>query len=132
MGPRRKAVQQLTPLELRIMQVLWDEAPATVQAVQERLPGEKLAYTTVQTMLNVLLRKRRVKRVLRGKAYEYEPALSRDTATREAIGDLVERLFGGSIDGLVMNLVKTRQIDPVKLRRLKALVEEHQKGELKK
>src|SRR5256885_1092682 len=63
MAPLRKPPQQLTRLELQIMKVLWDIGPAPVQAVQERLSGEKLAYTTVQTMLNVLHRKGRVKRV---------------------------------------------------------------------
>ena len=49
------------------MKVLWDAGP---QTVQEKLAGStKLAYTTVQTMLNVLHRKERVKRVLRGRAY---------------------------------------------------------------
>ena len=76
MGPSRKSPSQLTPLELRIMQVLWENGASTVQAVQEKLPGESLAYTTVQTMLNVLQRKGRVKRRLVGKAYEYRAVLS--------------------------------------------------------
>ena len=124
-----KGVNRLTPLELRIMKVLWEFGPATVQAVQEKLSGDKLAYTTVQTMLNILHRKRRVKRVLKGRAYEYQPVLSQDKAIKEAIGDLVDRLFGGSIDGLVMNLLKSRQLDSKKLLRLSNLVDEHQKNE---
>ena len=122
----------LTPLELRIMQVLWETVPATVEVVHEKLSGERLAYTTVQTMLNVLHRKGKAKRTLKGKAYEYQPLLSQDNANSQAVGDLVDRLFGGSVEGLVMNLVKTRQLDPKKLERLKVLVEEHQKNEQKK
>ena len=80
MASTRKPAQQLTRLELQIMKVLWDIGPAPVQAVQEQLSGEKLAYTTVQTMLNVLHRKRRVKRVLRGKAYIYVSVISREKA----------------------------------------------------
>jgi hypothetical protein len=53
--PRRKS-EQMTPLELEIMQVLWETGPATVQTVQRELKRE-LAYTTVQTMLTVLHRK---------------------------------------------------------------------------
>jgi BlaI family penicillinase repressor len=132
MGPARKTTQRLTPLELRIMKVLWNMAPANVQAVQEALPGERLAYTTVQTMLNLMVRKKYVKRVLKGKAFEYEPLLSQDSATSQAIEDLVDRLFEGSVEGLVMSLVKTRQLDPKKLQRLSALIEEHRKGERKK
>ena len=57
--PRRKS-EQMTPLELEIMQVLWETQPATVQQVQKGLKRE-LAYTTVQTMLTVLHRKQKVK-----------------------------------------------------------------------
>ena len=58
MGGKGKSQQQLTPLELQIMNVLWDCGPSNVQSVRERLAGPpKLAYTTVQTMLNVLHRK---------------------------------------------------------------------------
>jgi BlaI family transcriptional regulator, penicillinase repressor len=123
----RKSPLQLTPLELRIMQVLWENGAGTVQAVQEKLPGESLAYTTVQTMLNVLQRKGRVKRKLVGKAYEYRPVLSRERALREAAGDLLDRMFGGSVDALLMSLVKSRQIDAAKLEKLQRLIDEHER-----
>jgi len=129
MGPTLKSLNRLTPLELRIMKVLWEFGPATVQGVQEKLPGDKLAYTTVQTMLNILHRKHRVKRVLKGKAYEYKSVLSKDKAIKEAIGDLVDRLFGGSVDGLVMNLLKGDQFNSKMLLRLSNLIDERQKDE---
>ena len=116
---------QLTPLELHIMKALWKSGPSTVQAVQERLPGERLAYTTVQTMLNILQRKGRVKRRLVGKAYEYRAVLSRDKAVREALRDMLDRMFGGSVEALLMTLVKSRQLDADKLERLQRLIEEH-------
>lgn len=124
MGPSRKSLSQLTPLELRIMQVLWENGASTVQGVQERLPGESLAYTTVQTMLNVLQRKGKVKRKLVGKAYEYRPVLSRERALRDAACDLLDRMFGGSVDALLMSLVKSRQIDSKKLAKLQRLINE--------
>jgi BlaI family transcriptional regulator, penicillinase repressor len=110
------------------MQVLWENGASTVQAVQEKLPGESLAYTTVQTMLNVLQRKGRVKRKLVGKAYEYRAVLSRERALREAAGDLLDRMFGGSVDALLMSLVKSRQIDAKKLAKLRQLVDEHERS----
>jgi BlaI family transcriptional regulator, penicillinase repressor len=116
---------QLTPLELQIMKVLWQSGPGTVQAVQEKLSGERLAYTTVQTMLNILQRKGKVKRRLVGKAYEYRTILSREKAVREALGDLLDRMFGGSVEDLLMTLVKSRQLDVDKLAQLQQLIEEH-------
>ena len=125
--PRSKA--QLTPLELQIMKTLWESGPSTVQAVQEKLPGERLAYTTVQTMLNILQRKGRVKRKLIGKAYEYRPVLSRDKAIGEALGDVLDRMFGGSVEALLMSLVKTRQLDADKLVKVQRLIEEHRRAD---
>jgi len=125
-GPQR----QLTRLELRIMKVLWDSGPSNVQAVQGKLVGStKLAYTTVQTMLNVLHRKGRVKRTLRGRAFEYEALITRDRAVSQAIRDTIDRLFGGSVEGLLMSLVKSKQLDPKKLEKLSALLKEQQRSE---
>jgi predicted transcriptional regulator len=121
----QKPKAQLTPLELQIMKTLWESGPSTVQAVQEKLPGERLAYTTVQTMLNILQRKGRVKRKLIGKAYEYRPVLSRDKAIREALGDMLDRVFGGSVEALLMSLVKSRQLDAGRLVKVQQLIEEH-------
>ena len=114
---------QLTRLELQIMQVLWNNGPGTVQAVQQSLPGDPLAYTTVQTMLNILQRKGKVKRKLLGKAYEYRPVLSRDKALREATGDMLDRMFGGSVEALLMSLVKSSQLDAGKLAKVQKLIE---------
>ncbi len=121
---RKRKTQGLTPLELEIMKVLWEKSPATVQSVQGALPGEpKLAYTTVQTMLNVLLRKGKVKRTLRGRAFEYKPTVTRERAVRQTLRDIIHRLFGGSAESLVMSLVESRHLTPEKLAKLNKLLE---------
>jgi len=117
----RRKIERLTPLELEIMHVLWETGPANVQTVQQKLPRE-LAYTTVQTMLNILHRKGKVKRTLKDRAYFYRPAVSRSQVVRQAVSDLVEHLFGGSAESLVMSLVETRHLDAEKLTRLNRLV----------
>jgi predicted transcriptional regulator len=120
--PRKKS-EHLTPLELEIMKVLWETGPANVQTVQQRLDTGH-AYTTVQTMLNVLHRKGKVTRALKEKAYFYRPAVSRREVIGRAVGDIIERLFGGDAEGLVMSLVETKHLTPEKLSRLNKLVEE--------
>jgi predicted transcriptional regulator len=112
----------MTPLELKIMQVLWRLGPCQVQAVQQELEGE-LAYTTVQTMLNVLHKKSRVTRRLRGRAFEYRAAVTEEKTLGSAVTDLVERMFGGSPEELVMSLVKSRQLDAGRLAKLAARVD---------
>ena len=119
----RKKNEGLTPLELEIMQVLWETGPVNVQTVQ-RLLKRELAYTTVQTMLTVLFRKNKVKRTRKDKAFFYRPAVSRDQVTGHAVGDLIDRLFGGSAESLVMSMLEARHLTPEKLARLNMLVEE--------
>lgn len=115
--------ETLTRLELQIMQAIWKLGPANVGDVQKALP-QKLAYTTVQTMLNILERKGRLKRKLRGRAYVYSATFTEDRATRHAVRDLVDRMFGGSADELVMSLIKSRQIDPRRIAELTQRLEE--------
>src|SRR5215471_3612105 len=128
--PRQKNPgASLTPLELEIMSVLWKTGPAGVQTVQANLKTRELAYTTVQTMLNVLHRKGRVKRQLKDRAYVYRPALSREKAVSHAIGDMLDRFFGGSADSLVLNLVETRHLTPEKLARIQELISQSKEEE---
>jgi BlaI family transcriptional regulator, penicillinase repressor len=113
----------LTKLELQIMQVIWKLGTSSVKDVQEGL-DQKLAYTTVQTMLNILERKGKLKRKLRGRAYVYSATVTEARASRHAVRDLVDRMFGGSTDELVMSLIKSRQIDPKRIAELSRQLEE--------
>jgi len=124
----RKKAEALTPLELEIMHVIWENGPANVQQVQQKLKRE-LAYTTVQTMLNILHRKGKVKRTLKDRAYFYKAVVSQRQVVSHHLTDLVERLFGGSAESLVMSLVETKHLTAKKLARLQALLEETEKGD---
>lgn len=119
----RNKTEGLTPLELEIMKVLWETGAANVNTVQGRLARES-AYTTVQTMLNVLHRKGKVKRTLKDKAYFYRPAVSRRAVVGQTVKDLVNRMFDGSAESLVMNLIETKQITAEKISELNALLDE--------
>jgi len=116
--------EHLTPLELEIMNILWETGPANVQTVQQSIK-RNLAYTTVQTMLNILQRKGKVQRSLRERAYFYKPLVSRRQVVRHSVADMIDRLFGGSAESLVMSLVETKHITPEKLEQLKKLIDEH-------
>jgi BlaI family transcriptional regulator, penicillinase repressor len=120
---RKNPKQSLTPLELEIMNALWETGPANVQTVQAHVKGRELAYTTVQTMLNILDRKGKVKRKLKDRAYVYRAVLSRQKAVTQAVGDVLDRFFGGSADSLVLNLVETRHLTPEKLAQIQRLLE---------
>jgi BlaI family transcriptional regulator, penicillinase repressor len=124
----RRKPERLTPLELEIMHVLWETGPANVQTVQQGLKRD-LAYTTVQTMLNILHRKGRVKRALKDRAYFYKPAVSHKQIVSQTVTDMVERLFGGSAESLVMSLVETKHLSAERLARLNKMVSEEKRDE---
>jgi predicted transcriptional regulator len=126
MGKREK--DKLTGLELQIMQVIWKLGPSNVSAVQEGLE-QSLAYTTVQTMLNILQKKGKLRRKLRGRAFEYSATVTEAKASSHAVSDLVDRMFGGSSEELVMSLIKSKQIDAKKIAELSRRVEEEGGGE---
>ena len=113
----RPAKNGLTRLELKIMQVIWKQGASTVSDVQNELELS-LAYTTVQTMLNILERKGKLERELQGRAYVYRAKVSEEKAIGQSLRDIVERMFGGSSEELVMSLLKSRQIDAKRLAKL--------------
>lgn len=118
----RKPSTQLTPLELRIMEVIWEIGPASVQAVQQRL--DHLAYTTVHTMLNVLVRKKKVKRTAKERAHIYRAAVSRADVVKKTVTEVVDKLFGGSTTELMMNVMETRDLTPEDVALIRKRLEE--------
>jgi len=121
MGEQDK--EGLTKLELQIMQVIWRRGTSNVGDVQEGLE-QQLAYTTVQTMLNILHRKGKLKRKLNGRAYEYSATVTEAKALSHALRDMVDRMFGGSSEELVMSLIKSKQLDAKKIAELSRRLEE--------
>lgn len=107
----------LTKLELKVMQAVWRVGGGTVSTVQEEMGGE-LAYTTVQTMLNILVRKGKLRRHRDGRAFMYTAAETEAKARKESLRDLIDRMFGGRSEELVMSLLKSREINTKKLAEL--------------
>ena len=114
---KRTSKTALTKLELELMQVIWRLGTGTVSAVQEELP-RPLAYTTVQTMLNILERKGKLRRELNGRSYFYSARVTEAKALGQGVRDLIDRMFGGSSEELVMSLLKSGQIDAKRLNEL--------------
>jgi BlaI family transcriptional regulator, penicillinase repressor len=119
----------LTEAELRLMDVLWQTGPATVQQVLESLPKKQhLAYNSVLTTIRILEKKGYVKHVKDGRAYVYRPLIERQDASRSEIRHLVNRFFKNSHELLVLNILEDRGIDADELKRLRQLLEASQAG----
>jgi predicted transcriptional regulator len=103
--------------ELDVMNVLWELRSGTVAEVRERLPAD-LAYTTVLTILRNLEEKGLLSHTVEGRAHRYLPAVERGDAGRSAVTRLIDKLFGGSAEQLLVHLVEHGELGADDLARL--------------
>jgi predicted transcriptional regulator len=113
--------------ELDVMGVLWDLGSGTVAEVRDKL-ADPLAYTTVLTVLRNLEAKGLVTHEAEGKAHRYIPRVARQTARRSALTKLVDRLFHGSPEQLVAQLVEDERLTVDDLRRIRSRLAQGKKG----
>jgi BlaI family penicillinase repressor len=107
--------------ELDVMRVLWDLGSGTVAEVREQLPAD-LAYTTVLTILRNLEEKDYVSRSSEGRAHRYSPRVDRAAARRSAIARIVDTLFHGAPEELVLHMVEDRTLSKADIRKLNDLI----------
>ena len=119
----------ITRFELEIMDVFWRIGEASVREVCDALAEKKRpAYTTVQTIVQRLEQKKALRRTRKiGNALMFEPAVTRKSAYRRVLDDLLE-LFGGSAQPVVAQLLESGKLT---LEDLKAL-ETHETARRKK
>jgi predicted transcriptional regulator len=112
---------KLTRLELQVMDALWSKGPCSIRELLEALPGnDRLAYTTVQTVVYRLGEKKAVCRTSKfGNAHVFEAVISRESARHRLIDDLVA-LFGGRRLPIVTHLIESGKLSPEELREARA------------
>ena len=102
---------KLTKLELQIMEALWTRAHASIREIQETFPEkDRPAYTTIQTTVYRLERKKAVRRVKKvGNFHVFEAAMTRNAAQRRLVDDLVA-LFGGHTQPVMAHLIESGKL----------------------
>lgn len=122
----RPSSEHPTELELQILKVLWDAEPMTVREVREALAGvgRDLAHTTVITMLGTMVDKGQIEKLepIQGKAFRFSPLIQRDDVSRGMLGDLVERVFDGSAEAVMLSLFNVKELDEEELAGLRRLL----------
>jgi predicted transcriptional regulator len=114
-----------TAQELEIMKIIWPLKRATVRDVYEELRRRRtIAYTTVQTMMNILEEKGHLKRVPGEKAQWYLPAKPQKTVVSSMVREFVDRVFDGSARPLLVHLVKQKGLTERERRALQALLDQ--------
>ena len=121
MPPKQSAT--LTEAELRIMEVLWRKGASTVQQVVDGL-ASPLAYNSVLTTIRILEKKGHDSHAKDGRAHVFQPTIGREEATRSEIRHLVSRFFRNSHEALVLNILQNENLDAVKLKELREMLEQ--------
>ena len=124
--PRKKSLN-LTEAEFRLMDVLWEKGSATVTVISEALPKKPdLAYNTILTTMRILEDKGYVRhrKLKEGRAFIYEPVVSREVASRSALRHLLGRFFKNSAEALVLNLLEDEDLSETERKRIQALLKE--------
>lgn len=116
----------LTDRELDLMAVLWDSGPSTASEVQAALAnqGIQLAYNTVLTVLRILEAKGSVDHLEEGRAHRFRSVVDRSEAGASALTRTLDRLFDGSAEALVAQLVQRPSLTRKDLKRLRKIIKQ--------
>lgn len=117
-----------TDRELDVMSVLWRRGSGTVAEVRSEL-DDPLAYTTVLTVLQTLEDKGHVRHEEEGRAYRYHPLVAPETAGGSALQRILEKIFHGSAETLLAQLVRERDLSDAELGRMRRLLADRQERE---
>lgn len=125
-----RKVQMVTDRELEILKVLWSRGRANVREVQEDLVKESgpVAYSTVQTLLNIMEEKKGlVRHVVEGRTFVYIPKKSPERTIRELTKRFVDRVFDGALDRVLVALLDSKPPTAEEFDRLRAMLDEAQR-----
>ena len=122
----RPPSRELTERELEVMHVFWRSGEATAQEARDRLAahGRDLTYTTVATLVRILVDKGFLEATNAERPFRYRPTRPFDEVSRRLLDDLVERVFHGSREQLLLCLFDDRPLGPKERARIEALLKE--------
>lgn len=125
-----RKVQMVTDRELEILKILWAREKASVREVQDDLNkgSEPVAYSTVQTLLNIMEDKKGlVRHVVEGRTFIYIPKKSSERTIRELTKRFVDRVFDGALDRVMVALIDPESPTSAEFDRLRAMIDEAQR-----
>jgi BlaI family transcriptional regulator, penicillinase repressor len=120
MKPKQKS---LTDVQTEIMAAVWAKGEATVSDVLDALPKtRRLARTTVQTLLGRLEAKGWLTHREEGNSFVYRATASHRQSKRGIIARVLDTVFNGSVEGLMMALLEQRGVSIEEAERIKAMI----------
>jgi BlaI family penicillinase repressor len=120
---------RLTPAEWEIMEVVWElgGSPSVRDVLENAYPRGEKAYTTVQTVMNTLVRKGALKRKKVGLVNFYTPKRARDALVKAEVAALLRRMFGGSIPAVANSLLSLDSLGLGEIEEIKKLLEKRER-----
>lgn len=114
-----------TDAELGILRVLWRIGPATVRRIHGDLRAEhETGYTTILKLLQIMHEKGLVVRDESERAHVYEAAVQKEEVQGRLVTELLERVFSGSAESLVLRVLSTEKTSTEEIARIRALLDE--------
>jgi len=125
----RPKSKELTERELEVMQVFWESSPSTAAEVRDRLEmdGRDLAYTTVATLIRILCEKSFLKQSTTERPFQYRPVRTFEDVSSSLVSDLVQKVFGGSRDQLMVQLLGNKKLTAKERATLEKILREQSK-----
>jgi predicted transcriptional regulator len=118
---------RFTTGELRVMKLLWEHGELKPGELQDRFP-EPIKNPALRSYLTTLLEKGHVVRRRVGRAYYYKAATRSRSAFRTMLSELVDTYCGGSVQALVMNIIRAEKLSEDELLKLKQLADDRDSG----
>ena len=114
-----------TTAELQILHVLWRRGPSTVNQVQPELErGDRVAYTTVLKLLQIMFEKGLVRRDTTTRPHVFRAAVAEAQVKRRFVTDLLEQVFEGSATNVAMQALSVKRATRDDIRKLRELLDE--------
>lgn len=117
-------MKELTKAEEQVMQYLWDLRKGFLKDIVEKYPDPRPAYTTISTVIRVLVKKGFIRYRTYGKSHEYYPMISRKEYFRMHVKSMISDHFGGSVVDFASFFTGDRELDLTELEEIRKLIDE--------
>ena len=124
----RPSTKDLTERELEVMHVFWKGGEMTAADARDRLANAGLdrAYTTVATLVRILQEKGFLQQMNSERPFRYRPSRSYEDVSRRLLGEVIQRVFRGSREQLLLRLVEHRKLTATERALLREILGESQ------